>query len=213
MTRGRAAFELATASALVLLRVWTDSSAVSSKPVRTAVTCAAVAVIGWLILRRPPTLETAGLRPKSWTDGLGPLALGSAFAAAALIVVGAWRGTLFAARDLDRWASSVWHLALLQQFLLHGFLAPRTTALFRHDGARSSLATAAVFAIFHLPNPLLTPLSFAAAFAWREWFRRHPNLPAAWISHAALGFTVIATQDSDVLRRMRVGAAYLNFRD
>jgi hypothetical protein len=213
VTRGRAAFELAAASALVLLRVWTDSSAVLSKPWRTAVTCSAVVVIAWLAVRRPPTLESIGLRPKSWTDGLWPLVSASTFAVLALVGVGAWQGTLLAARDLDRWASSVWHLALLQQFLLHGFLAPRMSALMRDDAARSSLATAAAFAIFHLPNPLLTPLSFAAAFGWREWFRRHPNLPAAWVSHAALGFAVIATQDPDVLRRMRVGAAYLNFRN
>jgi len=213
VTRGRAAFELAAASALVLLRVWTDSSAVLSKPLRTAVTCTAVVVIAWLALRTPPTVESIGLRPKSWTDGLWSLAAGSALAALALVAVGVWQGTLLAARDLDRWASSVWLLALLQQILLHGFLAPRMSAVIRDGGTRSSLATAAAFAIFHLPNPLLTPLSFAAAFGWREWFRRHPNLPAAWVSHAALGFAVIATQDPDVLRRMRVGAAYLNFRD
>jgi membrane protease YdiL (CAAX protease family) len=76
----------------------------------------------------------------------------------------------------------------------------------------TSLISATIFAALHLPNPLLTAFAFVAAFCWREWFRRHPNLPAVWVSHCLLGFALIATQDPVTLRRLRVGAAFLYFR-
>ena len=87
-----------------------------------------------------------------------------------------------------------------------------TATLAGGDGLRAAVGAAVLFAALHLPNPLLTCLSLFAAVGWREWYRRHPNLPAVWASHFALSFAVMATQDSEWLRRMRVGAAYLYFR-
>ena len=213
MTRSRAAFDLFVASAFLSLRLWTDSSAVLSKPLRTAVAIATVVVIGCLFLREGPSLQSLGLRPRSWIEGLRSLILGTLVAIVFLVGLGAAQGTLFAARDLGKWLGSVWHLALLQQILLQGFLAPRVGAVLHDAGVRGSLATAVVFSFFHLPNPILTPLAFLGAFGWCEWFRRHHNLPALWASHLALGFAVIATQDPELLRRMRVGAAYIHFRN
>ena len=208
-----AAAELGAVAMLLGVHVWTDSSAVLSKPMRTVVSTTTVLCVGTLFLRSRPTLARVGLRPHSWSDGLGVLATGTAVAVAALFIVGAWRDTLFSARDLGRWTASVWHLQVLQQLMLNAFVAPRAAAVAGGDGLRAAMGAATLFAALHLPNPLLTCLSFFAALGWREWYRRHPNLPAVWASHFALSFAVMATQDSDLLRRMRVGAAYLYFRD
>jgi membrane protease YdiL (CAAX protease family) len=212
VTRRQAAFDLVAATAAIELHAWTDSSALLSKPARTVVLVATVLVAGFVLLRRPPTLRQLGLQPESWSKGLRSLSLGTCAAAILLVAVGAWNGTLFAARDLGRWAASVWHLELLQQIMLQAFLAPRIAVLLGKDGVAASLLSAIMFAALHLPNLLLTLFAFIAAFGWREWFRRHPNLPAVWASHFLLGMTLIATQDPTLLRRLRVGAAYVYFR-
>jgi hypothetical protein len=212
VTRRQAAFDLAAATAAIELHAWTDSSALLSKPARTVVLVATALVAGFVFLRRPPTWRQLGLQPETWMEGLRSLSLGTCAAAILLVVVGAWNGTLFAARDLGRWAASVWHLELLQQIMLQAFLAPRIAVLVERDGLTASLLSALAFAALHLPNLLLTPFAFIAAFGWCEWFRRHPNLPAVWASHFVLGFVLIATQDPTLLRRLRVGAAYIYFR-
>jgi hypothetical protein len=212
VTRRQAAFDLAAATAAIELHAWTDSSALLSKPARTVVLLTTVLVVGFVFVRRPPTWRQLGLQPESWSHGLGSLILGTFAAAVLLIVVGAWNGTILAARDLGRWAASVWHLELLQQIMLQAFLAPRIAVLVGKDGPTSSLLSAFLFAAFHLPNPILVFFAFLAAFGWREWFRRHPNLPAVWASHFLLGFALMATQDPTLLRRLRVGAAYIYFR-
>lgn len=213
MSKSTAAVELAIVAGLLALHVWTDSSAVLSKPMRTVVFAATVLGVGSVLLRRRPRLDEAGLRPKRWLGGVKTLATGTVVAIAVLWVVGACRETLFSVRDVGRWTVSVWHLQLLQQLMLNSFLAPRLALINGGDGLRTAAAAAAVFAALHLPNPTLTCLSFFAAIGWREWFRRHQNLPAVWASHFLLSLAVMATQDGESLRRMRVGAAYLYFRN
>ncbi len=97
---------------------------------------------------------------------------------------------------------------LLQQVLLNAFLAPRIAFSWKQRLSRRR-GNRRVFAALHLPNPGLTFCRSSRAVGWREWFRRHPNLPAVWASHFLLSLAVMATQDPESFRRMRVGAAYL----
>lgn len=102
--------------------------------------------------------------------------------------------------DLAGWA-------LLQQYLLQGFIHRRLGALVRPSFARDALL-GAIFAALHLPNPILTPLTFAAGTILSTLYRRQPNLWVSALCHA-LGSTAVAFAfDPSVLRNMRVGPGY-----
>lgn len=100
--------------------------------------------------------------------------------------------------------------ALLQQYLLQGFIHLRLRDLIPSDRARDATA-GGIFAILHLPNPVLVPVTFLAGWVFAVLFRRNPNLPVLVLCHA-IGSTAVAFAfDPSVLHRMRVGPGYLRF--
>jgi membrane protease YdiL (CAAX protease family) len=64
----------------------------------------------------------------------------------------------------------------------------------------------------HLPNPLLTVLSFLGALFFCTMFRRYRNLYALGVVHAVLGLTIAASFPDCVLHHMRVGVGYFMYR-
>jgi membrane protease YdiL (CAAX protease family) len=66
-----------------------------------------------------------------------------------------------------------------------------------------------VFAGLHLPNPLLTGLTFLGALAWCWMNERHPNVLPLALSHAVLTVAILYAFDDRITGRLRVGAAYL----
>lgn len=128
--------------------------------------------------------------------------------AVALIVgAGAALGTLHDRRDFlgSLGPLVVWGAA--QQWVLQ-------TVLLR-EGQRATsrragvILAAALFALLHLPNPLLTAVTFAGGVCWCTIYDRHSNIVPLAFSHALGTLALRYAFDPEALGRLRVGFSYL----
>jgi membrane protease YdiL (CAAX protease family) len=198
--------ELAIAYGLILLVVWTP------RPWQSLLWWDAAAAVAIILLIRFDGLEAMGLR---WANLLGSLwVAGAALLAAATAVFAACRlhtlrlpasPILFIGRY---WAYALW--AFAQQFLLQCFFLTRLVRLL--PSARSAaLAAAVLFALAHLPNPILTSVTLFWGFAACLLFLRYRNLYPLALAHAILGIAIAITVPGPVDHNMRVGLGYLTY--
>ena len=103
---------------------------------------------------------------------------------------------------------AVWSQA--QEFILQLVFFIRFEALL--GSRRAVFASAAVYALAHLPNPILTGLSLLGGIVFCELFRRWRNLYPIGLIHAALGLTIAASFPDRWMHHMRVGTGYLAIR-
>lgn len=77
---------------------------------------------------------------------------------------------------------------------------------------RAGIGLAAlVFAAFHLPNPLLTVVTFTGGLAWCWIYSRHPNIIPLAMSHACATLVILHAFDPRVTGYLRTGARYLGW--
>lgn len=104
-------------------------------------------------------------------------------------------------------AYAVW--SFVQQFLLQGFFLLRFLRLFSPRSAVFVAAT--LFALAHLPNPVLTGLTFVWGLAACLLFLRYRNLYPLALAHAIFGITIAISVPGRVDHNMRVGLGYLTY--
>jgi membrane protease YdiL (CAAX protease family) len=105
------------------------------------------------------------------------------------------------------WQYAIW--ALVQQFIVQSFMYVRLESVL--GSRRAVLVASILFALAHLPSPLLTALSLMGALFFCEMFRRYRNIFPLGLVHAALGLTIAASLPDHVLHHMRVGIGYLMY--
>jgi hypothetical protein len=188
---------------LVMVAVWLP-------PGRDVLAVGAVAflVILVLTLRSDYSAGQLGLS--------GPLSGAFEILAAGVVLAGLLAVAGFFTRALGPAQAAPWHRvwqyaiwAMLQEFMLQSFFFVRLETL--RGGRRAVWAAAFLFAIPHIPNPLLTLLSFLGAVLFCEMFRRYRNLYPLGVIHAVLGLTIAASFPDRVLHHMRVGMGYLMY--
>lgn len=104
---------------------------------------------------------------------------------------------------------TVWSLA--QQFLMQGYFLARLIRLLPSEKL-AALTAAAIFAIAHLPNPILASLTLVWGLAACLVFLKARNLWTLAMAHAIFGISVAITIPAATLHNMRVGRGYLNYR-
>jgi len=149
-----------------------------------------------------------GLKGSIWTIPLAAVLCGVA------IFIAAQFGTLavlYGPRPVY-WHSifyAIW--ALEQQFILNSFFYKRFESLLG-DTTIAVVVTALLFALVHLPNPVLVPATFLGGIFFVETFRRWRNIYPVAIAHAMFGLTLAITIPDHWIRHMRVGLGFLRFK-
>lgn len=93
---------------------------------------------------------------------------------------------------------------VLQEFLLLAFFYRRMECLFGNV-LSARLTAAALFAVFHLPNPFLVPVTFVAGIAACWIYRSARNVPIIGTAHGLLSFALYYALPVAVTHGLRVG--------
>ena len=201
--RRRDLVELVGGFGLIMLAIWTPL------PLQRWADFAALA---WVLAATVSSFDgwsAMGLRERGFLRSLW--VVGAALVVSGVaVVVGGRLSTLhapsFPTLFIHRyWLYAVW--AFLQQFLILDFfllrlLPGKTTAI---------AATAAMFALAHMPNPILTPLTLVWGAIACALFLRYRNLYTLGMAHAIFGICIAVTVPGHVDHNMRVGIGYLMY--
>ncbi len=107
------------------------------------------------------------------------------------------------------WAYAIW--AFLQEFLLMDFFLLRLLRLLATKKTAVMVA-ACLFALAHLPNPVLAPVTLLWGVAACLLFLQYRNLYILGMAHAIFGICIATTVPGPVDHNMRVGLGYLYYR-
>ncbi len=203
-SKRRDLIELAVAFGLILIVIWTP------RPWQGYFWVITAATVLSLIAASFDGFHALGLRTRNlvqslWVVGAALLCAGCAVLAAARL------HTLHGPTQLRPLVQSYWPYVLssmLQQLLLQGFFLARLTRLIPRPHY-AVLAAAALFAVAHLPNPILTVLTMVWGSLACYLFMQYRNLYTLAVAHAILGITISLAIPGPMIRNMRVGLGYL----
>ena len=106
------------------------------------------------------------------------------------------------------WGYSLW--AFAQQFLLQDFVLLRLLRLLT-SRMTAVIMAGGLFAIAHLPNPLLTWAALIWGLASCLLFLRYRNIYSLALAHAIFGICIAVTIPGQVDHNMRVGRGYSTY--
>jgi len=190
--------------ALIMVAVWMPQGRVN-----TIVSLLAAFCIVWFTVRSHYSVRELGLAQPS--SGVFAILAVGALMVAAILVAGVLMHNLGPAQPVPwkrSWQYAIW--SLQQEFILQSFFFVRLESVL--GGRRAAVRAALLFCIAHIPNPLLTVLSFIGGLVFCELFRRYRNLYPLGVVHAVLGLTIAANLPDSLLHHMRVGLGYLLYR-
>ena len=182
------------------------------RPLQRVLWIVAAVGLALIVWRSFDGWQAMGFRAANFGRSLWIVAAALLLAAAA-IVVAARMHTLHVPDGVLAFLATYCAYAIwtgVQQFLLQGVFLLRFLRLIPRP-AVAALTASALFALAHLPNPVLTPITFIWGFAACLLFLRYRNIYPLMIAHAILGITVAMTIPGPVHHNMRVGLGYLTY--
>ncbi len=204
--RRRALIEIAVAYGLILIVIW------SPRPWQRFTWMVAVISVAGIIALSFDGPRAMGLRAKNFFRSIWVVGVALALAGIAVALAARYHtlrspgGALFFFEDY--WSYALW--SGVQQFLLQCFFLSRLLRLLP-NAKMAAFAAAALFALAHLPNPILASLTVIWGFAACLIFLRYRNLYPLVLAHAILGITIAITIPGPVDHNMRVGLGYLTY--
>jgi hypothetical protein len=207
--RRRDGVELAIGYSLILLVIWTP------RPWQRLLYIAAAIFLVIVTWRSFESVRAMGLRTANLLRSLW-VVIAAVLLAGAVLLLAAHLDTLHRA-DLSHgvvafckryWGYALW--AFAQQILLQDFFLRRMLRLVSREGA-AVLVAAGIFSLAHLPNPILTVVTFLWGLIACTLFLRYRNLYPVGIAHALLGITIALSVPGPVIHNMRVGLGYLTY--
>jgi hypothetical protein len=199
--------ELVIGYLLILIVIWTP------RPWQARIYCVAAAFIVWATWRSWFGRKAMGLSGSNFARSSWIIAAAGGVAAVAVLSA-SHLGTLHAPPTptlfIQRFAGYIL-FACIQQFLLQNFFLLRLLHILQRP-ARAVFVAAAIFSLAHLPNPVLTILTFIWGLAASAWFLHYRSLYALAVAHVILGTTLAVSVPGPTLRNMRVGLGYLTYR-
>jgi len=212
--RALAAWEIGSLVSSALIAEWILSAAAG----RTKLIVLVPAALAFVLAIASHVLHSEGLRDLGFRfdNFLTALKL-LALPMIAVAILCAGLGLFFGTRpDPFRWHPErqlagqlalgfLW--GLVQQYALQSFINRRAQVIW-HQGARSVLLTAFIFAVLHFPNPWLMVVTFIGGLVWCAVYQRAPNLFALALSHAVMTWVLVSTLPLSTLNHLRIGFNY-----
>lgn len=200
--------ELSVGYVMVLLAVWTP------QPLQAVFYWSGLA---WVALATAMSFDgwgVMGLRFSGFLRSLWVVGAALVLACVAVCVAG-WLHTLHLPGGpilfVKRYSGySIW--AFLQEFLLMDFFLLRLLRLLPGKKKMAVMAAAGLFALAHLPNPILTPATMLWGIAGGLLFLRYRNLYTLAMAHAIFGICLATTIPTAINHNMRVGLGYIYYR-
>ena len=206
-SKRRDLIELCIGYGWILLVIWT------SRPLQKLFYYSAIALLLLIFWRSFEGWAGMGLRTANFRRSLWVVGLALLMAASAVLLAIRLR-TLHLPGSPELFVKTFWGYALwsfMQQILLLDFFLLRLLRLL--PGKKSAvMAAAGIFALAHLPNPILAPLTLLWGTAACLLFLRYQNLYPLGIAHAIFGICIAITVPGPVVHNMRVGLGYLHYR-
>jgi len=196
----RSLVEIFAVFALILAAVWTPQGRLNAVFSLSAAAC----VLAFAVRGRWGPREMGLCRPLA---GAGKILLIGAALCGLIWLAGLalrFAGTGYLVPWNRSWQYAIW--AMVQQFILQSVFFIRLEAAV--GGRRAALSAASLYALAHIPSPVLTLLSFLGGLLFCELFRRWRNLFPLGVIHAALGLTIANSLPDKWLHHMRVGIGY-----
>lgn len=168
-----------------------------------------IAVTAWLRRNqyRPIGLGVAGLLPSLWIVGIAiALFCAGIGAARRLHTLHPLYGPLPVVAHIL--AYTLW--ALMQQFILQVYVLLRLLRLGLRRAPAVALA-AILFALAHIPNPILVPVTLVWAALSSLLYLRYRNLYSLALAHGILGMCLAVCIPNAVHHHMRVGLGYMEY--
>ena len=198
---------LAFVSVLILSFIWIWRRSFAGAAGLFVVALLAALILGHL--QRRESLHDVGFRLDTFGKASALLVPLAAIAIAFIVFVGRASGSArfppasTAIVDIARLAV----FGLAQQYVLLGFFY-RRLAQALPNFSLSPLVTATLFALFHLPNPFLTAVTFFAGLIAAMVYRRAPNLWVNGVIHGLISYCLYFSLSPELTGGLRVGPGY-----
>lgn len=130
-----------------------------------------------------------------------------------LILIGWWCESLRIGEIRPGWSllgtfTGMFIWGLVQQYPLQSFINRRAQLIWGRESLLTTLFTASVFALLHLPNLWLMAATFSGGILWAWAFQKAPNLFATAFTHSLMTVVLVTTVPYSSLYGMRVGYGY-----
>lgn len=205
-SKRRDVVEIVIAFLLILIVIWTP------RPWQQMLWWVAVVSIGAIIATSFEGFHEMGLRAGNFLRSLWVVGAALLFSVIAVSI----SAQLHTLRDPGGPMGLIQGFGLyavwsgVQQFLLQCFFLSRLLRILPNQ-RHAAFGAAGLFALAHLPNPVLVVLTIVWGSLACLIFLRYRNLYPLAIAHAILGITIALAVPGPVDHNMRVGLGYLKY--